>query len=133
MSEAFTTYGIGPGKYADELQALRDERDRLNIAMAQATMALRYYAKTAISFRAVEALDKIEAALTPAGGAPQRWTRRKPTAPGWYWWREGLDAQPALYPVEWKPVWKCWGIPGKRVDEMLGEWQGPLTPNEATE
>ena len=25
MSETFTTYGIGPGKYADELQALRDE------------------------------------------------------------------------------------------------------------
>ena len=29
MSETFTTYVIGPDKHADELQTLRDERDRL--------------------------------------------------------------------------------------------------------
>jgi hypothetical protein len=29
VSETYTTYGIGPDKYADELQTLRDERDRL--------------------------------------------------------------------------------------------------------
>ena len=54
-----------------ELQILRDERDRLQRALARATMALRYYAKTAISARAVEALEKMEAALTPAGGGKE--------------------------------------------------------------
>lgn len=39
------------------------ERDRLARAEAIGRMALRYYAKTAISARAVEALEKIEAAL----------------------------------------------------------------------
>jgi hypothetical protein len=57
-----TTYGIGPDKQFDELQALRDERDRLRAALGQATIALRYYAKTAISARAVEALEKMEKA-----------------------------------------------------------------------
>ena len=62
MSETDTTYGIGPDKQFDELQALRDERDRLRAALGQATIALRYYAKTAISARAVEALEKMEKA-----------------------------------------------------------------------
>lgn len=62
MSETATTYGIGPDKQFDELQALRDERDRLRAALGQATIALRYYAKTAISARAVEALEKMEKA-----------------------------------------------------------------------
>ena len=43
-------------------EALRDERDRLRAALGQATIALRYYAKTAISARAVEALEKMEKA-----------------------------------------------------------------------
>ena len=51
-----------------DVKALRDERDRLRRALARATMALRYYAKTAISARAVEALEKMEAALTPVEG-----------------------------------------------------------------
>ena len=33
IAQNYTTYGIGPGEYADELQALRAERDRLRAAL----------------------------------------------------------------------------------------------------
>ena len=76
VSEAFTTYGIGPDKYADELQALRDERDRLARALEQVSVHLaqpgddetpaNQYVPTAVEILACQSI--IEAALTPAGG-----------------------------------------------------------------
>jgi hypothetical protein len=73
-------------------------------------------------------------ATTPAG---QRWTRRKPTIEGWYWFRDNKKDPPD---VHWLSL-----IDGKlrvftmsnencveHIDDYTGEWQGPLTPNEAT-
>lgn len=74
--------------------------------------------------------------MTPVGGAPQRWTRRKPALEGWYWWREDPDSAPEVFYVKQLSV-------GLRVmmhaDHMeylqsaTGEWQGPIIPNEAME
>ena len=60
MSETFTTYGIGPDKQFDELQALRDERDRLKRALEEIAMGT-------IAWERDEMIDCALAALTPAG------------------------------------------------------------------
>ena len=61
MSETFTTYGIGPGKYADELQALRDERDRLRKALEDIRDSI---GNGALNVNWIK--QYAEAALTPA-------------------------------------------------------------------
>jgi hypothetical protein len=71
---------------------------------------------------------------TPAG---QRWTREKPTEPGWYWVRSLLGG------VEIVSIGCVNGVlrvyehgcdTGVKMEYLSsGEWQGPITPNEATE
>jgi hypothetical protein len=101
---------------------------------------------------AVDALRSVaivlQAALTPAG---QRWTRERPTEPGWYWWRVSPNTCPDLVLLRKGGVGSeetvlCdvigtiergeWSFSDKRCcllkDLLSGEWQGPLTPNEAT-
>ena len=70
-----------------------------------------------------------------AGGASQRWSKDKPKAPGWYWWRN----KPIGYDVQVVKVrfLHGWGqelfvsfetgdkIPFKEIN---GEWCGPLEP-----
>ena len=66
--------------------------------------------------------------------AGQRWTRMKPTEPGWYWIKLSTGYVKILH------VRRCEFI-GKLVTEDavwlkdMGEvlWQGPLSPHEATE
>ncbi len=85
---------------------------------------------------------------TPSG---QRWTRSKPTEPGWYWWRLTTVSSPALVLLRnggggsYETI-LCdvidtveqgeWSFSDKRCcllkDLLSGEFQGPLTPNEAT-
>ena len=63
MSETFTTYGIGPDKQFDELQTLRDERDRLRANLINCSERLAaYYGDN------YPAVVDARAALTPAGG-----------------------------------------------------------------
>jgi len=64
--------------------------------------------------------------MTPPAG--QRWTRNKPTEPGWYWWRDpGFVLSGGLKPIylDEKDLTAPWG--------NTCEWQGPIAPNEATE
>lgn len=76
MSETFTTYGIGPDKCADELQALRDERDRLlkiveygaaidNVLFMRGEHVETYEARCRYL---ADRCRKLLAAMTPAGG-----------------------------------------------------------------
>ena len=67
--------------------------------------------------------------MTPAG---QRWTRERPTEPGWYWYKGDTDLDAVV-------VWVAPNLclinlthkgPVRAYD---GLWQGPLTPNEAME
>ena len=77
--------------------------------------------------------------MTPAG---QRWTRSTPTEPGWYWFNEqdSVHGQEVVHILPWpnenQPQFLiarfASGRRGK-VTDLCGEWQGPLTPNEATE
>ena len=67
MSETFTTYGIGPDKHADELQALRDERDRLREALERVLEQWVNGRKVKDGI-CMEVLVAAKAALTPAGG-----------------------------------------------------------------
>lgn len=67
--------------------------------------------------------------MTEAG-----WTREKPTVAGWYWWRRDQHALPGVAIV-------CSDLSGyymnrtgynstfDHVDDVIGEWLGPLTPD----
>ena len=63
MSEACTTYGIGPDKQFDELQTLRDERDRLRKALEDIRDSI---GNGALNVNWIK--QYAEAAVTPAGG-----------------------------------------------------------------
>lgn len=69
-----------------------------------------------------------------------RWTKEKPTATGWYWYRgdydpSGKEAQPLvvhmdtegkvllLSPRAWKPFTEY-----PDLDVLNGEWAGPIEP-----
>ena len=72
--------------------------------------------------------------MTPPAG--QRWTKRKPTEPGWYWWRN--NGEPEMVHVTNPSVVLLCGDSRVFSTNMMighgtGEWQGPITPNEATE
>ena len=66
--------------------------------------------------------------------AGQRWSRERPTVPGWYWWRNvEMGYEPDLAQIDMvdeklRAYFICefeeW------VNVMDGEWQGPITPNE---
>ena len=67
--------------------------------------------------------------MTEAG-----WTREKPTEAGWYWWRRDQHALPGVAIV-------CSDLSGyymnrtgynstfDHVDDVIGEWLGPITPD----
>ena len=67
--------------------------------------------------------------MTEAG-----WTRNAPTKEGWYWWRRDQHALPGVAIV-------CSDLSGyymnrtghnstfDHVDDVIGEWLGPLTPD----
>jgi hypothetical protein len=73
--------------------------------------------------------------MTPPAG--QRWTKRKPTEPGWYWWRFRVGKDPVAMKIGDDHIAKTnvftIGTSVLLIDELPGEWQGPITPNEATE
>ena len=68
--------------------------------------------------------------------AEQRWTRNAPTQEGWYWmrapkhgWRDcvmWVDQDDDGFYID---VGDC---DSEYVTEIDAEWQGPLTPHEAT-
>lgn len=75
----------------------------------------------------------MEAMTSPAG---QRWTRERPVKNGWYWWR--FDASTNATMVHMM-VCNDGSLAEMTENGLLlreagfaGEWQGPLTPNEAT-
>ena len=69
--------------------------------------------------------------MTDASG--QRWTREKPTEPGWYWYREpGLGAEAVCVYQPNGPDTDYLEIYDTPLTEFDGEFQGPLTPHEAT-
>lgn len=72
-----------------------------------------------------------------------KWTREKPTVPGWYWYREprrvGTDEDPQwLDPecvrVRINPGGAFAGFQGSDSEDFVadchGEWAGPLSPPE---
>jgi len=60
------------------------------------------------------------------------WTPDKPTAPGFYWWRQH-DRVKHPYIVEVDSELNVW-FHGREDESMVeyltGEWQGPLEPKE---
>lgn len=73
--------------------------------------------------------------MTPAG---QRWTRSKPTEPGWYWWRRPLVA-PTLALVFGPPQGLLMYLPEDETSDAAisvsatyedTEWLGPLSPDD---
>jgi len=80
-------------------------------------------------------LELIEDALRAAKASGLTWTTEKPTQPGWYWWRKSRRHE-----IEIAKLWDVDNIYGQfhqdphvfRVDEVGGEWAGPLAPPEET-
>ena len=78
--------------------------------------------------------------MTPPAG--QRWTRSKPKQEGYYWWRNQAKDYPGPYIVDiitmhdserYRLVACFTNNCREWVDDMNGQFLGPLTPNEATE
>jgi IS4 transposase len=77
--------------------------------------------------------------MTPPAG--QRWRRSKPKEEGWYWWRGRKDGLNMPFIIEIitmhdsvrNRLVACF-TNGRRewLDDLHGEWQGPLTPQEAS-
>ncbi len=58
-----------------------------------------------------------------------KWTKEKPTEPGWYWYREpGPDMHnDAAIVCLWEGSFRSIGIDfGKLPSDMLGEFYGPI-------
>ena len=63
---------------------------------------------------------------------PRRWTKVKPTAPGWYWYRENTQDCPHVIEIvdvcdELQTMHDTFDF---KVSELHGEWAGPITPPE---
>lgn len=65
------------------------------------------------------------------------WTTVKPTKPGWYWWRVPHCADQIVEIIlgggrNSKRLWVIRQGCGTttRLDQIDGEWQGPLEPEE---
>lgn len=60
------------------------------------------------------------------------WTRQKPAKPGWYWWRAESSATPCVFRVDQDHIQRenliTLGRAILYLDEMPGEWQGPIEP-----
>lgn len=74
--------------------------------------------------------------MTPPTG--QRWTRERPTKPGVYWFRWDKDRDAIIVVVliedcDWRVLEMGNEYSGAFAGYASGEWQGPLSPNEATE
>ena len=64
--------------------------------------------------------------MTPPAG--QRWTRSRPTEPGWYWWRTHAVTTgqlTGLQVVQIEEDGYC-RQEGEYVSHLGGEWQGPI-------
>lgn len=65
---------------------------------------------------------------------PVRWTKEKPTEPGWYWWRGPVwgGTRTKMFEVSKDKAGlyvAAWGY----VEFMAGEWSGPIpVPLETT-
>lgn len=68
--------------------------------------------------------------------AGQRWSRNKPTAPGWYWHKR-TDGTVMVHEVvsSFDRLWidlSQYGVLDKILVSNVnaGEWQGPITPHD---
>lgn len=114
-----------------ELLELRDERDRLAELVGKAQPHVCSLLCPSVKVRHelwthTKLCLSMQAALTPAG---QRWTRERPTEPGWYWYRAVPDSELIVWVNDAGEVSSL--NYDTTVDRMPGEWQGPLFPSEA--
>jgi len=83
--------------------------------------------------RAMDELTKAQARLT-ASEAKGKWTSARPTVAGWYWWRFSVSTIPIIRCLQWdddvQEFYDDVGTENKTLNELGGEWQGPLTPGE---
>lgn len=60
-----------------------------------------------------------------------KWTTEKPTEPGWYWYRTSRQQLIVEVVRLREKMYVHNGHIADDLDDYTGEWQGPLTPNEA--
>jgi hypothetical protein len=67
-------------------------------------------------------------AVAQTGGGGMRWTRNKPTVPGWYWWKTYavMTNQEAGTSIVFVAEDRYCSIEGDYVENLGGEWAGPL-------
>lgn len=62
-----------------------------------------------------------------------KWTSEKPTAPGWYFYREPNRNRSGVVHVTLdmnRLVWFTGDATAEYMDDCNGEWQGPISPEE---
>ena len=77
--------------------------------------------------------EQLQARLT-ASEAKHKWTTATPKVAGWYWWRFSVSTIPIIRCLQWdddvQEFYDDVGTENKTLNELGGEWQGPLTPGE---
>jgi hypothetical protein len=73
-------------------------------------------------------------AARSTGGAIMSWTKEKPTKPGSYWYRKRAGKVPIVYDVDYHEITHRLVLDPTgldlAVDEMSGEFSGPIEPPE---
>ena len=88
----------------------------------------------AMDFR--DALDAHAAQIEEADrGGRRKWTREKPTEPGWYWWQRSANDEPVVVHITDLHADKILRIEYPqgdygRLSNCTGSFQGPITPRE---
>jgi len=106
-------YDVGCERQAETIRKLEEQRD-----YAQAEC------------RRIEVLNASLQARLTASEAKYKWTTARPTVPGWYWWRANRTAAAQIIKVLDDFTAESMTGCSDHVDEIGGEFQGPLTPGE---
>lgn len=56
------------------------------------------------------------------------WTKKTPTEPGHYWWRESIGFVPIVFLLDTQGVVRSPFEYSRHADTLGGEWCGPLQP-----
>lgn len=125
-----------------ERESLREHNTRLEQDLAASQCVTRIIQEERNELYSLRHQNaQLQARLTTDEQA-ERWTKEKPQVAGLWWYRahKSQTPDPIRLTMKKRATWEGWekelvwerdsDLPATRVSDMVGEWQGPLTPVE---